>query len=129
VKDEVTVPLPAGVRWAVGHELGLDRPATDVEMVAVWEALLARLVAEYEASASNCATCVERRVECEACATRRELSEANLDSAVWLRDGAPSCPMCGAGMVLRSRRDDGAQFWGCAKFPACRGTRPREDRP
>jgi len=26
-------------------------------------------------------------------------------------------------MVLRTRRRDGATFWGCPRFPACRGTR------
>ena len=35
----------------------------------------------------------------------------------------PSCPKCGTGMVRRNNRRDGTQFWGCAQFPACRGTR------
>lgn len=29
----------------------------------------------------------------------------------------PTCPKCGAGMRLK-------QFWGCTKFPGCRGSRP-----
>lgn len=29
-------------------------------------------------------------------------------------------------MVRRRRRSDGAQFWGCPRFPACRGTRGLE---
>jgi len=39
---------------------------------------------------------------------------------------APSCPACGERMVLRTARkgaNSGSQFWGCKKFPACRGTR------
>ena len=39
---------------------------------------------------------------------------------------APSCPLCGAPMVLRTARkgqNAGSQFWGCPKYPACRGTR------
>lgn len=35
----------------------------------------------------------------------------------------PSCPKCGTTMVRRNNRRDGTQFWGCAQFPACRGTR------
>ena len=38
----------------------------------------------------------------------------------------PQCPTCGEAMVLRTARkgdNAGNQFWGCAKFPACRGTR------
>ena len=38
----------------------------------------------------------------------------------------PTCPRCGDGMVLRTSRKNGSQFWGCPKYPACRGTRPTE---
>ena len=33
-----------------------------------------------------------------------------------------SCPKCGAAMVLRRRGRDGTEFWGCPRFPLCRGT-------
>lgn len=33
-----------------------------------------------------------------------------------------SCPKCGATMERRRRGRDGAEFWGCPRFPACRGT-------
>ena len=39
---------------------------------------------------------------------------------------APSCPQCGAEMVKRIARkggNAGGEFWGCSKFPACRGVR------
>ena len=36
---------------------------------------------------------------------------------------APVCPKCGAPMVIRTRKSDGNPFWGCARFPACRGIR------
>ena len=39
---------------------------------------------------------------------------------------APACPTCAAPMVLRTARrggSAGSAFWGCSKFPACRGTR------
>ena len=40
---------------------------------------------------------------------------------------APRCPTCGCEMALRTARkgaQSGSQFWGCPKYPACRGTRP-----
>lgn len=38
--------------------------------------------------------------------------------------GGPACPRCGASMVQRRRRQDGAAFWGCPEFPRCHGARP-----
>lgn len=35
----------------------------------------------------------------------------------------PSCPKCGAEMRERTRRSDGAKFYGCSTFPRCKGTR------
>jgi four helix bundle suffix protein len=40
---------------------------------------------------------------------------------------APACPICGGIMAVRTTRKGpraGAQFWGCAKYPACKGTKP-----
>jgi restriction system protein len=39
---------------------------------------------------------------------------------------APKCPKCGSQMLIRqARRGDspGSLFWGCPRFPSCRGTR------
>lgn len=41
-------------------------------------------------------------------------------------DAVPGCPHCNAPMVRRTARkgaNPGAQFWGCSRYPACRGTR------
>ena len=35
----------------------------------------------------------------------------------------PTCPRCVTAMVRRRRRTDGTEFWGCPRYPACRGTR------
>ena len=38
----------------------------------------------------------------------------------------PACPQCGSSMVKRTARkagNVGAEFWGCSKFPTCRGVR------
>jgi restriction system protein len=43
----------------------------------------------------------------------------------------PKCPRCGAIMVLRQAhrgRGAGQWFWGCPRFPGCRGTRSTDDR-
>lgn len=36
------------------------------------------------------------------------------------------CPLCSSSMVLRTARrgrNSGSKFWGCSRYPACRGTR------
>ena len=38
---------------------------------------------------------------------------------------SPECPQCGAAMVLKTARrgrNAGGQFWGCTKYPECKGT-------
>ena len=40
-------------------------------------------------------------------------------------DSTPSCPKCGSPMVLREAKkgqNAGKKFWGCTKFPQCKGT-------
>jgi restriction system protein len=37
---------------------------------------------------------------------------------------APECPKCGTQMVKRTNRRSHESFWGCPKYPSCRGTRP-----
>jgi restriction system protein len=42
-------------------------------------------------------------------------------------ESALNCPVCNSSMVLRTAKrgkNAGSQFWGCPKYPACRGTRP-----
>ena len=34
------------------------------------------------------------------------------------------CPKCSSQMEQRTRRSDGNIFWGCKRYPECRGTRP-----
>jgi hypothetical protein len=36
------------------------------------------------------------------------------------------CPECSSEMKLRTNREKGTRFWGCTKFPACRGTRDED---
>ena len=39
--------------------------------------------------------------------------------------GAVKCPLCGAPMVLRKGKN--GPFWGCSKYPECRGTADNKD--
>lgn len=44
----------------------------------------------------------------------------------------PACPKCGAVMqrrVARQGSNAGQEFWGCSKFPACKGTLPLVEVP
>lgn len=55
---------------------------------------------------------------------RAELPASAVD-AVALKATTPSCPKCQARMVIRTARtgvNAGSQFWGCSKYPGCRGT-------
>lgn len=39
---------------------------------------------------------------------------------------AVACPVCGSAMVKRTAGkgvNAGSQFWGCSRYPGCRGTR------
>lgn len=51
---------------------------------------------------------------------------ANHDSvlmSVACARGELRCPKCGARMVLRHRKADGASFYGCSRYPQCHGIR------
>ncbi len=40
---------------------------------------------------------------------------------------SPACPICGSVMAVRTAKKGpraGGQFWGCSKYPACKGTKP-----
>jgi len=38
-------------------------------------------------------------------------------------DRASRCPLCGDTMVRRTGRKSGRRFWGCVRYPICRGKR------
>jgi restriction system protein len=59
------------------------------------------------------------------------LKPAPMPQRVEPLDLSPSCPVC-AGVMQRRRASRGLnagnEFWGCAKFPGCRGVRPMAQR-
>lgn len=38
-------------------------------------------------------------------------------------DRRDRCPLCGAPMILRTARQSGNRFWGCSRYPVCKGKR------
>ena len=53
-------------------------------------------------------------------------SQAGIPAVADSPGPAPKCPRCGAEMVIRMARrgaSAGRQFWGCRKYPDCKGTR------
>jgi YVTN family beta-propeller protein len=43
------------------------------------------------------------------------------------RSTEPTCPICASAMKLRTARrgpDAGSKFWGCSRYPGCKGIRP-----
>lgn len=52
------------------------------------------------------------------------LEDAKAESLAGL---VPKCNICGDTMVVRTRKRDGKQFFGCSQFPKCAGTRSYED--
>ncbi len=43
-------------------------------------------------------------------------------------EDAPKCPKCGGGMKIASNPNNGDIFWGCQKYPDCRGSRVFENK-
>jgi ssDNA-binding Zn-finger/Zn-ribbon topoisomerase 1 len=58
--------------------------------------------------------------------------EALANAAAAAMDGTPTippCPKCGAAMNERNRKDGKGRFYGCTKYPECKGTVPIHDTP
>ena len=49
-------------------------------------------------------------------------AKARSDSPSSSPGSQPACPRCGSPMV--KRKGPRGEFWGCSKYPACKGTRP-----
>ena len=60
----------------------------------------------------------------EQLATER-LKKRQQDQADRADSSVPNCPQCGSLMALRtakSGKNQGSQFWGCTRYPDCKGT-------
>lgn len=43
--------------------------------------------------------------------------------------GTFNCPVCNGPMLRKQNRANGTMFWGCNRFPSCRGTRNADGLP
>ncbi len=43
-----------------------------------------------------------------------------------MQNDNPTCPDCDSEMVLRKNRETGEEFWGCSRYPECRGTERKD---
>ncbi|HCF3974269.1 TPA: restriction endonuclease [Pseudomonas aeruginosa] len=53
-------------------------------------------------------------------------SEDYLNSSSSIQSKSPACPLCDGAMTIRVAKrgfNPGGEFWGCQKFPACRGVK------
>jgi len=55
---------------------------------------------------------------------REKLTAVRIDARAQ-QENAPDCPLCGKPMC--KRKSAKGKFWGCMKYPDCKGTRPGED--
>jgi len=98
---------------------GKDKPLELVDGSALW-----KLVVAVKTSAA--ARPVQAAQVCERASTTAS-PDANPDAGA----KQPDCPKCGAPMVLRTARKGraaGSQFYGCSRYPQCRGIRTLEAR-
>ncbi len=54
---------------------------------------------------------------------RHQPAEAVSNEAKVATASMPECPRCGGQMIERKNRQTGNTFWGCSKYPECRGVR------
>ncbi len=56
---------------------------------------------------------------------QRDAARKSQEEAAKIRERiTPHCPKCNATMVIRSRKKDGKEFFGCSQYPKCDGVRP-----
>ena len=56
----------------------------------------------------------------------RENAAKKTVTSLGATEDPPHCPSCNAAMVKRKARrgaNAGSEFWGCSRYPGCRGTR------
>lgn len=95
-----------------------DFTSSDKEM----EDMANFFISQHKANRVDYAEKYRRQIEEVIASENEESSSAEVKDAG--KTGVPTCPMCGAPMVLRTAQkgdNKGRQFYGCSKFPKCRG--------
>ncbi len=66
-----------------------------------------------------------REVQAGDAESQRQRVDSVIGSSAPASPSAPECPRCGRSMVERVNGKTGAMFWGCAGYPACKGSRQK----
>ncbi|MBO6603674.1 MAG: NERD domain-containing protein [Roseicyclus sp.] len=100
---EPKTPMPPDVSWSVRE---LAQSVLSRQQVVFADAEVAAMSAKLASGKFQ---------------TTKEVKKAHIQH---VKQAANSCPKCGAALVLRTNKKTGSEFFGCSKFPKCRGTRP-----
>ncbi len=68
-----------------------------------------------------------RKLRCSALEANKETRRAHVqhvrEKAIQKETDLTKCPRCGSKMIERANRKTGQSFYGCSRYPKCRGTR------
>ena len=104
---------------------------TELRLVGVARASLDELLLDYEDFLRQRRLPMWERLAAARIAERARTSDRQQDSTEGTSAALRVCPKCGKPMVLRTARNGanaGTRFWGCAGYPACKGTRVADGR-
>lgn len=113
-EGEFMTEMPGNVMYSADLCSYIQSFSVPIMSDAKVEQILARLV-KIDAGISD-----EVR---QAHVSRLHTNHDSVQLSVACERGELKCPRCGAKMVLRHRKSDGVAFYGCSKYPQCRGTR------
>ncbi|MDX8355308.1 nuclease-related domain-containing protein [Cognatiyoonia sp. IB215182] len=116
---EPKTKMPENVAWglrALGKLIAARRQLvfSDFQLNAFAKKLLGRALESNRASRAQHLQNLEKKTAAKTVAHSSGNSNAESQTL---------CPKCGGEMVQRANRKTGDTFWGCTKFPKCRGTR------
>lgn len=106
--------LDGGRHTYEGEAKWIEVPRNEGKFLSFLEETLKLLTAPIPSSTPDCNWCkYAKRITSNNFANGRPAETAS----------EATCPTCGAPMIKRKRRSDGAEFLGCTKYPECKGTR------
>lgn len=116
---EPKTDMPENVAWGLrdlGKLMAIRRQTifTDLQLSAFAETLQSQALENNSAVRRQHLQNLEKKAAAKNSTSSPRLSDFSNQN---------SCPECGGGMLKRANRKTGEPFWGCEKFPKCKGTR------
>ena len=124
--EKSAVELEALFEQARGDTRALAILKTELGRRTSRRAIRLRTSVEAEMQSAGAPTNLRDLNSPEYLASMRTPSPSDVEPA----GGPPPCPVCDASMTLRTARQGrnaGGQFWGCSRYPDCKGTRNLDD--